>query len=141
MKAFLVAALALSGCAGVVEPAAGPEDPVVSTPVSPDDPDSDAPMFLEVEPRDGLVDITPHIWDRAQPLEPRTIRVEFYGGVEECDGLARVDVDETDSSVTITLHTGRVPTAEVCIEIAVLKAVTVELDSPLGDREIVDGAA
>jgi hypothetical protein len=96
---------------------------------------------MEVEPQKGLVDVVPHIWDRAEPVDPHTIRVEFYGGVEECDGLDRVEVEETADNVTITLYTGRVPTAEVCIEIAVLKAVTIKLDAPLGDREIVDGAA
>lgn len=136
---LLLAALVLTGCAGVAEPGAGPDDPVVSTPVSPTP--VPGPSFLEVQPLDGLVDITPHIWDRAEPTGPRTIRVEFYGGVEECEGLARVDVRETDETVTITLFTGRVPEAEVCIEIAQLKATSVALDAPLGEREIVDGAA
>ena len=98
-------------------------------------------MNMEVEPRQGLVDVVPHIWDRAKATDPMHVRVEFYGGVEECEGLDRVEVDETAETVTITLYTGRVPSAEVCIEIAVLKAITVDLDAPLGDREIIDGAA
>jgi hypothetical protein len=135
---FLAAFFVLTACAGVAKPDAGPDDPVVSTPVSPQP--NPGPTFLDVQPHDGLIDITPHIWDRAEPLGPRTIRVEFYGGVEECEGLARVDVEETDQSVTITLFTGRVPEAEVCIEIAQLKATRVELDSPVAGRTIVDGA-
>lgn len=131
--------LTLTGCAGLAEPGASPDEPVVSSPVSPTP--IPGPSFQEVEPRDGLVDVVPHIWDRAEPIGPRTIRVEFYGGIEECEGLARVRVEETDEDVTITLYTGRVPTADVCIEIAVLKATTVELDSPLAGREILDGAA
>jgi hypothetical protein len=136
---LLLSALLLTGCAGLAGPGAGKDEPVVSTPVSPEP--NPGPTFLDVQPRDGLVDITPHIWDRAEPTGPQSIRVEFYGGVEECEGLARVDVEETDESVTVTLYTGRVPEAEVCIEIAKLKATTVELEAPLGDREIVDGAA
>ena len=43
-------------------------------------------------------------------------------------------------AVYVTLFVGRVPTAEVCIEIAVLKSVTVRVDAPINGREIVDGA-
>lgn len=136
---LLAALLILGACAERAGPVAPPDDPVVSTPVSPTP--IPGPTFQEVEPRDGLVDVRPHIWDRAEPTGPRTVRVEFYGGIEECEGLARVKVQETDETVTITLYTGRVPTAETCIEIAVLKATTVELDSPLAEREILDGAA
>jgi hypothetical protein len=139
MRAVIAAALILTACAGVAEPGASPDEPITSTPVSPTP--VPGPTYQEVEPREGLVDVVPHIWDRAEPLGPRRIRVEFYGGVEECEGLDRAEVDEKDEAVTITLYTGRVPTADVCIEIAVLKAVTVRLDAPLGDREIIDGAA
>ena len=137
MRAFLVVLLALSGCGDESRPAGGPDQPVSSTPgaAAPS-----VPAVLEVQPRDGLVDVRPHVWERAEPVAPGRIRVEFYGGVEECEGLDRVEVRETADSVSITLFTGRLPEAEVCIEIAVLKATTVELDSPLRGREILDGA-
>lgn len=80
------------------------------------------------------------MWDRDEPEAPKRIRVEFYGGVEACEGLDHVEVEETDETVSITLFTGRVREAEVCIEIAVRKATTVKLRSPLGEREILDGA-
>jgi hypothetical protein len=137
MRVALVAVVLLGACAERAGPGAGPDDPVTGTPVAP----GPSVGTLQVEPRDGLVDVRPHAWDRAEPTGPRTVRVEFYGGVEECEGLARVDVDEAPDRVTITLFTGRVPTAEVCIEIAVLKAVMVTLDAPLGERALVDGAA
>ena len=129
----------LVACAERAEPGAGPEQPVSNPPVT--TVPNPGPTMLEVEPRDGLVDVVPHIWDSAEPLDSTTIRVEFYGGVEECEGLDHVEVEETKQDVTITLYTGRVPSAEVCIEIALLKATTIELDSPLGGRELVDGAA
>ena len=137
----LLTALLLAACGERAEPGAvsGPDAPVSSGPgtVIP----NPGPTTLEVEPREGLVDVVPHIFDKAEPLDSKTIRVEFYGGVEACDGLDHVEVEETKDTVTITLYTGRVPSAEVCIEIAVLKATTVELDSPLAGRKIVDGAA
>jgi hypothetical protein len=138
---LLVTLLALSACAERAEPGAGsdPDQPVTNPPVT--TVPNPGPTTLEVEPREGLVDVVPHIWDKAEPLDSTTVRVEFYGGVEECEGLDRVEVEETKDTVTITLYIGRVPSAEVCIEIALLKATTVELDSPLGGREIVDGAA
>ena len=116
----------------------GPNSPVIGSPAPGP---TTTPSPLLVTPRPGLVDVRKHIWDRAEPVGPRTVRVEFWGGIEECEGLDHVDVDETQDRVTITLFTGRVPTAEVCIEIAVLKAVDVTLDTPVGDRDIVDGAA
>jgi hypothetical protein len=138
---LLVTLVLLGGCAERAEPGAGPapDQPVSNPPVT--TVPNPGPTTLEVEPREGLVDVVPHIFDKAEPLGPTTIRVEFYGGVEECEGLDHVDVEETKKKVTITLHTGRVPEAEVCIEIALLKATTVELESPLAGREIVDGAA
>jgi len=87
------------------------------------------------------VDVRPHVWDRAELVGPARLRLEFYGGVEECEGLDRVEVEESRDAVTVTLFVGRVPTAEVCIEIAVLKSVTVSVDGPISGREIVDGAA
>lgn len=140
MRVLLVAALLLAACGGQAEPAADPESPVASTPLDPDTP-VPSPTALEVDPRDGLVDVGPHVWDQIQVASQTSLVVLFYGGVEECEGLARVEVDETPKKVTITLFTGRVPDAEVCIEIAVLKSVRIELDDPLGDRRIVDGAA
>jgi hypothetical protein len=138
---LFVTLLLLTACAERAEPGAGPDpdQPVSNPPVTVVP--NPGPTTLEVEPREGLVDVVPHIFDKAEPLDPKTIRVEFYGGVEECEGLDHVEVKESKDTVTITLYTGRLPEAEVCIEIAVLKATTIELASPLAGREIVDGAA
>jgi hypothetical protein len=138
---LLSASALLTACAGLRDGGAaapGPDTPVSSTP----DPGiiSPKPTPLLVEPRDGLVDVNPTPWDKARVLDPRTVEVRFYGGVEECYGVARVDVDYRKESVVITLFGGRVPTAEICIEIAVLKAVRVDLTEPLAGRRLVDGA-
>jgi hypothetical protein len=137
---LVLAAGLLAGCAERTGTGAdpGPDSPVTSTP-------SPAPTgtggALEVTPRPGLVDVRPKAWERAEAVAPRRVRVEFYGGVEECEGLDHVDVEETTETVTITLFVGRVPQAEVCIEIAVLKSVTVEVEESLRGRELVDGSA
>ena len=67
--------------------------------------------------------------------------VQFYGGVEECYGLDHVDVKYGIDEITVTLYEGRVPSAEVCIDIAMLKAVRISLREPVAGRKIVDGAA
>ena len=100
---------------------------------------SPTPRLLEPEP--GLVDVMPHPWDSAEVLGRRTVQVTFYGGVEECYGLDRVEVRERPTRVVISVFTGRKPGAGVCIEIAELQAVRVTLDRPVGDRKIVDGNA
>lgn len=138
--AALVAALLLTSCAGLREGRAGdsPDDVVSNTP-SPSEPVKPTPFL--VQPRDGLVDIQPQPWHRAKVIDDRTIEVRFWGGVEECYGLARVDVEYRTRSVVITLYGGRVATAEVCIELAMLKAVHVDLSEPLAGRRVVDGAS
>jgi hypothetical protein len=135
MAAALLAACGERAGAGA-EP--GPDSPVTGAPAPGP---TTSPTALAVTPRPGLVDIRKHIWDRAEPVGPRQVRVEFWGGIEECEALDHVDVDESPERVAITLFTGRVPTADVCIEIAVLKSFTVTLDDPVGEREILDGAA
>jgi hypothetical protein len=79
-------------------------------------------------------------WEKAEVLNERTLLVQFWGGVEECYGLDRVEVDYGTGSVSVTLYEGRVPSAEVCIEIALLKAVRISLEEPLRGRKVVDGA-
>ena len=73
-------------------------------------------------------------------IDDRTVALTYYGGVEECYGLARVEIGYTPEAVTITLFEGRVPSADVCIEIAVLKEAMVALDEDLAGRDLVDGA-
>jgi hypothetical protein len=138
MRKLLVLLLLLGACARAGSTAGPPPDsPVTSTPGTP----APGPTAVAVSPRPGLVDVRPHPWDRFEVVDPRTLRLEFYGGVEECEGVDRVEVDQAPDTVTVTLFTGRVPTAEVCIEIAVLKRIDVELSTPLAGRDVVDGAA
>ena len=135
----------LAACAGRgedrrVSGRTGPDSAVSTTVPSRSSP-APQPTPLLVTPRQGLVDVRPNPFEKVAVLDERTIEVRFWGGVEECYGVDRVDVEYGMSALTVTVYQGRVPTAEVCIEIAVLTAVRVTLDQPLAGRTIVDGAA
>lgn len=123
---------------GCHEPGASPPGVPGSTPC----PDLSAPDGPErVEPRDDLVDVRPQSWERVEVrAEGRALDVVFWGGVQDCYGVDRVAVEERARRVIVTLYTGRVPSAEVCIELAVKQVVRVLLDRPLGERAVVDGA-
>ena len=76
-------------------------------------------------------------WDKPAVVDGRTIHLTFAGG--SCDGRRWVDVDETDSSVTLTvkIRDGRGSCAGVGLVGLRLDA---ELEKPLGDRTLIDGA-
>jgi hypothetical protein len=75
--------------------------------------------------------------------DPRRVSIRYYIGVPECYGTIRQPkVEETPQAVRVTL-TRKPPAgggAEACIDIALLKAVDIRLDAPLGDRLVLDGA-
>jgi hypothetical protein len=97
-----------------------------------------------VEPTPGMADVRPHVFDHAAVNANGTsLTVFFWSGVEPCYVLDHVDVDESPTTIIVTLFEGRDASAGdvACIEIALLKKVVVQLDAPVGDRRIVDGAA
>jgi hypothetical protein len=135
----------LVGCGGLGQDPGGPggappDAPVTSSPIDPGSP-IPSPSPAIVRPQAGLLDVRPQPWDAAEPLNARTLLVSFYSGVHQCYGVDRVDVDSTARKVTVTLYIGRVRGQQVCVEIAEYQAIRVPLDEPLGDREIIDGAA
>ncbi|MGZ8726512.1 MAG: hypothetical protein ACXWW1_08620 [Aeromicrobium sp.] len=115
----------------------GGDDPITGPPI--DEPPLD-PTFpggaTPVEPQPGIVDSLPHAWDRIDVAsDGRTITVYYWGGVEACYGLDRVDVSRDDDGLLqVTVFEGRrgdLPPDTACIEIAVLKSVTITLDQPI----------
>lgn len=139
----ILALLSSCGQAGLTPGASptttGPDTPVTSGPAT-TDPEPGGPQT--VSPRPGIVDVRARPFDDARyRAGDNTVDVTFYSGIEECYGLDRVEVDYRPKAIVITLFEGRVPEAEVCIDIAVQKVVTVVLEQPKGDRRIVDGAA
>lgn len=67
------------------------------------------------------------------------LRLRFTAGTPECFGAA-VDVEESVSEVRVDVRVGSLePMASAdCIAIAAASYVDVELDSPIGDREVID---
>jgi hypothetical protein len=116
-------------------PCPGDEPPV------PSDPDAGAQL---VEPTPGMADVRPHGFDHVVVNDDgSSVTVYFWSGVEPCYVLDHIEVDEGPDAVTITLFEGHDTLAGdvACIDIALLKKVVVQLDGPVGDRSITDGAA
>jgi hypothetical protein len=116
-------------------PCPGDDNPVVTDPYD---------GAQKVEPTPGMSDLYPHAFDKAVAgNDGRTLTLFFWSGVEPCYVLDHVDVDYGPSAITVTLFEGHDASAGdvACIEIALLKKVVVQLDEPVGDRRIVDGAA
>lgn len=69
--------------------------------------------------------------------------VIYTNGVPECYGTAGVPlVEETPEAVTVTIPRtmATVDKDVACIDIAVVDYVEVTLDSPVGDRSVLDGS-
>ena len=96
-----------------------------------------------MRPRRGMADLRPVAWDKARRVsDGRSLRITYWSGVEPCNVLDHVDVEYTDSTIVVTLYEGHDPDGGdvACIEIALLKAVVVDLDEPVAGRKLVDGA-
>jgi hypothetical protein len=116
-------------------PCPGDNTPIVT---NPDD------GAQKVEPTPGMSDLYPRAFDKAVVGDDgRTLTIFFWSGVEPCYVLDHVDVDYRADAITVTLFEGHDASAGdvACIEIALIKKVVVQLDEPVGDRRIVDGAA
>jgi hypothetical protein len=94
-----------------------------------------------MSPTPGLQNVLATSWIKAVPsADGMTLTVSFWGS--PCLGVDHVDVKETPDRVAITLYQGTPPSmvGMASIEIEMLAAVRVDLSSPLGDREVVDGS-
>jgi len=65
--------------------------------------------------------------------------VNFTSGVPDCYAV-HADVTETPDTVTVELRGGSPPEAvgRICILLAVMGSLDVPLQSPLGDRQVLD---
>jgi hypothetical protein len=120
------------------------EEPALQRPCPNPKPPGGA-KFEIVEPYDGGVDLPrPIPWDRsrARGSDDRTFLLIYWSGVEPCNVLDRVEIEESSGKVVATIFEGSAADQQnvACIEIAMLKAVEITLDEPLGERKLVDGA-
>lgn len=75
-------------------------------------------------------------WDTASAISGARLKVTYTGS--ECEDQRTVDVDESDTSVKITITSRSY--ASACSDVGFVHAVTVTLDEPLGDRQLLDGS-
>lgn len=69
-------------------------------------------------------------------VEGTQVEVEYVGG--ECDRDAHLEVDETAEEVVLTVRI--VGWSLSCSDVGVPRRLQATLESPLGDRALVDGA-
>lgn len=95
-----------AGCAGTSAP--DPEPDAV-------DHIDDSPNVAEatVTPRPGMLDVEPvRIWFEYGRVDDHTMLLTFASQGPPCEVLDRIEVDETDTRLTITLYQGRDPEAD-----------------------------
>jgi hypothetical protein len=101
-----------------------------------------APKPIVQVPNRGLGNPRPTTIDRVSFEGDRSkLRVTYWGGVEDCYGLDRVDQRWNKDSVVLTVFTGtkRLPANTACDDIAVSLATVVGLQQELGNRRVIDG--
>lgn len=77
------------------------------------------------------------------PRDERTLAINYVTGIPECYGeVGEARVEETADAVIVTLEKSPPKNTRdvVCIDIAVMRSVDVTLESPLGDRVVLDGS-
>jgi len=118
-----------------------PDQPIESPPVAPGNPDQPDGGATEVAPRGDAVDPSPTTVESAE-VSDSGMTLFYWGGVEACYVLDRVEVDEAPDTVTVTLYTGTNPDnpGAACVAMAQYFSTTIELRAPLGSRALVDGA-
>jgi hypothetical protein len=87
-----------------------------------------------VKPDPKVIDLHKQAWDHVVVRgDGKTLDVYFWGGVQDCYGLGRVEVSKKAGQLTIQLWTGTQPSAvgRACIDIAQLFKTTVVNDAPL----------
>jgi hypothetical protein len=71
--------------------------------------DSEPPEAM-VTPRPGMVDVEPvRIWLEYGSWDGELMYVTFLSQGEPCEVLDRIEIDETETRVTVTLYQGRDP--------------------------------
>lgn len=92
----------------------------------------------EIEQSPEMIEETQATWDEYEEISETQLRLELFSGNPTCYGVRTV-VEEDEDEVRIAAITGTLPEAEdqACTQEALYVSVDVELEEPLGDREVV----
>jgi hypothetical protein len=138
---------AACGSTDEVRAGAPPDEVPVSSPDTAVPRTSPAPSVpgraTTVQPRDGLRNVLPVAWDRAEVADDGAhVDVWFMGGVDACWGLARAVATRGAGTLTIALQGGEIPQDAACPELGVTYVTRIPLDEPVApDVRLVDGFA
>lgn len=105
-----------------------PPDFPITFPGVGNDPNLGAPQL--VQPQAGLLDVHPvgaTKIDAAVDGRKVVVRISWWSGVEPCHVLAGVDVAKDGPNIVLTVNEGTGDPQAMCIEIAQLKGVIVDL--------------
>jgi hypothetical protein len=80
--------------------------------------------------------IKPSYWRLSEPPDGRRLEVGIAVG-NSCDSFERIEVTETETSVTVQTFSRKDNSRQGCDDILLHHEETVELDEPLGDRELL----
>ncbi len=78
----------------------------------------------------------PTPWNKPAVVEGDVVHLTYTGS--ECQDSASVDVDEDARRVAVTVR--QTVRARTCSDVGVRYDIDAQLDAPLGERELVDGA-
>lgn len=138
----------LTACAGDSGPigAESPEDRSTSAPAAtspeegPDDGGGGGPEMEPTPVRETSELVSEHLssWQEYSTPSETELQMAFYSGNPACYGVRAV-VEETDSQVRVATISGTLPDAidSACTQEARYVALVIELDEPLGEREVV----
>ncbi|WP_066909031.1 hypothetical protein [Millisia brevis] len=109
-------------------------------------PDTVEPTRVPADNVGTIIGVGQLVDDRTVPfsswseLAGNQIAIHFTSGSPACFG-ADAGVQETPSTVTITVRTGRLATAldHPCLMVASYSTLVVNLSQPVGDREVLSG--
>ena len=92
----------------------------------------------EVEATAEMVEESRATWDDFEEVSETELRVELFAGNPSCYGVRTV-VEEDENEVRVAAITGTIPeeAEQACTQEAIYVSVPVELEEPLGDREVV----
>ncbi len=100
-------------------------------------PEEDWPQGEVQEPVEDLS--SPHYleWGDYEEVEDDVLRFYVFMGNPNCYGL-QYEVEETDDEVAVAVISGMRDGVDVCTADGFFGALDVELDEPVGDRDVVD---